>query len=206
MADQPVAFIVFTAGIWGWVEARNIHLPAEVAVEWLPDTDGDPDRQPVLWSWPLLVYNVYADGHIEHFAQGYYKQPGSHVTFLEEEFWSAEAGPHLYGYSVSHHRSNPDDPYNAPAAVVPAQDGSDAPRTYIDWSELPDGVRVWKLYPTEADRTAGTNGVEVTGWQQAAGLLFPSEPSLYVRANFYPYLGALPGSFWTDFVDTYEEI
>lgn len=178
MADQPVAFVVLSADMFdSLVMATGVTaMPSTVDVEpssWNPDS--------AKLRVPIAVYDVYPDGRLSLYATAKFPMYADYPSEGTPR-WHNTSGPHQYGYDVSYHFLYPDDPYdNAPLATIPLQ-GTGTPRTYIGETST------WKLYPTEADRDADTNGVPVHSFDSADIALFAEQAAnMDMVRQFYPY-------------------
>lgn len=189
----PVA--VFYVSVSAWQVYEYLHAP-------LPP-GADSESIPM----ELRIYLLNDDG-----SYTLYNTATFRVAYQVDEWGSVNVGglgmygfgAYAYGYP-----NGTKSPIIPPTADYPNGGASEPPRAWFGWSPA---LGKDAMYLSQADRDTDTNAVALPAWNTPpfdTMFSFTGPDGQWYELPYFmfePLRGTPPSSFWTDFVDTYEEI
>ena len=187
----PVAIFYCSVSAWQVYEYRHAPLP--------PGTDSESIPM------DLRIYLLNDDG-----SYTLYNTATFRVARLASE-WVDVEGLGMYGFGdyAPGYPNGTKSPIIPPTADYPNGGASEPPLVWFGWSSA---LGKDAMYPSQDDRHMDTNAVALPSSDDAPfNTMFSftgSDGQWYEPPYllFEPLRGSPPSAFWTDFVDTYEEI
>lgn len=189
----PVAVLYCSVSAWQVYEYLRAPLPLGANSESIP--------------MDLRIYLLNDDGSYTFYNTATFRVACG--VYESGQTWVDGLGMYGFGAYAYGYPNGTKSPIIPPTADYPNGGAGEAPLVWFGWSSA---LGKDAMYPSQADRDMDTNAVALPSGDDAPFNTMYSftgpegqwyEPPYFL---FEPIRGSPAGSFWTDFVDTYEEI